>query len=304
MDIEKDIDDLKNAIVGLGTKEDVLIKIIANRNNEQRQELKKAYKTSFGRDLIEDIKGDTSGNFRKTLLALFETPIDFDCIELYNAMHRLGTDEDTLIEIIGTRSTEQLKKIIIRYKELYNRSLEDHVISETSGSFQKMLVSLLQCQRRETNDPNEKEMENYAQQLYDAGEGRRGTDESVFNNILANCSQKELILISRYYQQISKSNIIRAIDKEFSGDVKKLFKAIIYSLVSPSEFFATRIHDSIEGLGTDDPKLIRAIVSRSEIDLPQIKSFYYQLFKVSMVDDITGDTSGHYRELLLALVKK
>ena len=61
------------------------------------------------------------------MVALFQDPIEFDCESLKKAMKGLGTDEDTLIEIIVSRSPTVLRSIIARYKEMYNRGL----LSET-----------------------------------------------------------------------------------------------------------------------------------------------------------------------------
>ena len=56
--------------------------------------------------------------------------------------------------------------------------------------------------------------------------------------------------------------------------VKKSLKSIIYALVSPSEYFATRVKDAIKGFGTDDSFLIRILITRDEFDIPQIKQYY------------------------------
>lgn len=100
---------------GFGTDEDALINIICRRSNEQRQEIQRQYKTHFGKDLIEDIKSETSGNFEKLLVGLLRPIVDFYCAELNDAMAGIGTDEEVLIEILCTLSNMEIYTIKNQY---------------------------------------------------------------------------------------------------------------------------------------------------------------------------------------------
>ena len=71
--------------------------------------------------------------------------------------------------------------------------------------------------------------------------------------------------------------------------------------ISPSEFFAKKVHEAIKGIGTNDILLIRILVAINEIDMSQIKKYYKQLFKKNMIDEIKEDTSGEYGKLLVKL---
>ena len=43
--------------------------------------------------------------------------------------------------------------------------------------------------------------------------------------------------------------------------------AIVYSLISPLEYFARKIYRAVDGPGTNDNKQIRYIVTRAEVDM-------------------------------------
>ena len=60
----------------------------------------------------------------------------------------------------------------------------------------------------------------------------------------------------------------------------------------------------MSGLGTMDATLIRILVTRNEIDMPQIRETYKRIFNKDMIKDIKDDTSGDYRKLLVKLASR
>ena len=166
------------------------------------------------------------------------------------------------------------------------------------------MVALLQCNRSTNTQPDLQQCQAIADEIYKAGEAKLGTDEPVFNKYFCTLSPIELAHVARAYHQKYGRTILQAIDNEFSGDSKKTLKTIVYATLSPSEYFATRVHDAVKGLGTKDHLLIRVLVSRSEIDMPQIKQFYRQLFGKDMYEDVKNDISGDYRTLMLGIISK
>jgi len=296
--IDTDASDIKNF---LKKNKDTFIYRIAHRTNRERLAIIDSYKRQFNRDLIKDIKSELSGDFKDLVIALFQDPVTFDCFSLNKAMKGLGTNEDTLIEILSTRNNQYISLIKQRYQELYKKNLENELSSELSGDLKKVMLTLSSGTRSENLNPKEEECEAIAEKLYKAGEKRWGTDEKVFYDILTKSSFEELKLIDRIYEKKHKHGLLVAIDKEFSGKMKKLLQTIMASIINPSEYFATRIFNAIDGLGTKDTLLIRTIVTRNEIDIKQIMEGYQRIFKRDMIKDIKGDTSGNYMKLLVEL---
>lgn len=78
--------------------------------------IQRAYKTNFGKDLIEDIRSETSGNFENLLVALLTPIVDFYVKELHDAMAGIGTDEDVLIEVLCSMSNFEIHTIKNAYE--------------------------------------------------------------------------------------------------------------------------------------------------------------------------------------------
>ena len=299
--MSNDVEVLRKAMEGWGTDEATLIKVIANRTNRQRQEIKAQYKSTYGRDLIEDLKKETHGKLEDAFVALFTDPIEYDADALRGAMKGAGTNEDTLIEIISSRSPQQMNAVKACYQKKYSRNLEADVKKETSGTLQKILITLLQGKRSVNTKPNQAQCAQIAKEIFDAGEAKMGTDESVFNKYFGSLSPYELACVAQHYHNLTGHTILDAIDKEMHGDSKKAYRTIVYATLSPSEYFATRVNDAIKGFGTNDHLLMRIFITRDEIDMPQIKQYYKQLYGKDMVTAIKNDISGDYQKLMVEL---
>ena len=300
---QKDAKVLRTAMSGWGSDEEPIIAITAFRTNADRQQILKEYKTMYGRDALEDLDDELGGDLGKCIQAMYLTHVDYDCKELYKAMKGGGTDEDTLIEILGSRSNSQLKQIKERYQELYKANLEEDVASETSGDVKRLLISTLQCNRGENTNLDINSLNQDLQNLYEAGEGQWGTDESAFNVIFSIRSPAELKYLNNKYAEVAGKSLFSVIDSEFGGDLASLYKTILLAQANPSEYFATRIRKACVGGGTNDNLLIRVLVTRDEIDLKEINQIYKQKYNMTLREQIEDECSGDYKKLLLAMVK-
>lgn len=314
---EKDAEILKKAMKGLGTDEKAIIHIVSHCNNQQRQEIKKMFKTMFGKDLIKELKSELSGDFEELVLALFMAPPQYDAWALRKAMKGAGTKESVLVEVLCTRTNAEIQEIITIYKTEIGRDLEKDISSETSGHFRRLLISCLQANRAELT-PAQMEQVNQegpmavidldqaredAKALYKAGEGKLGTDESTFLKILALRHTYQLQQVFREYEKLTGHSIIKAIDAEFSGDIKSGLKAVAQCAINRQEYFAEKLEKAMKGLGTDEGSLTRVIVSRSEIDLGNIKMIYEKKYGRPLAAAVKSETSGDFGRLLLELIR-
>lgn len=294
--------ELRDAMKGLGTNEQKIINVLATHDNQQRQQITLTFKTLFGKDLIQDLKSELGGHFEDAVLALMTPSILYLAKELRAAMKGAGTDESVLIEILCTRSNEEIRAIKLAYKNEFHRDLEKDLESETSGHFKRLLVSQCNGGREEGANVDTAKAQHDAQELFEAGEKKLGTDESVFNSILCLRNYAQLKATFERYKAISGKTIEQSIESEMSGTLKEGFLAIVHYTMDPPSYFAERLYKSMKGLGTDDSGLIRLISSRSEIDLKYVAQAFHRNYKKNLREFITEDISGDYRKLLLAVL--
>uniref|UniRef100_A0A8C0AZ95 Annexin n=1 Tax=Buteo japonicus TaxID=224669 RepID=A0A8C0AZ95_9AVES len=300
-DASQDAEALYNAMKGFGSDKEAILDLITSRSNKQRVEICQAYKSLYGKDLIADLKYELTGKFERLIVSLMRPPAYSDAKEIKDAMAGIGTDEKCLIEILASRTNQEIHDLVAAYKDAYERDLEADIVGDTSGHFKKMLVVLLQGTREEDDVVSEDLVEQDAKDLLEAGELKWGTDEAQFIYILGRRSKQHLRLVFDEYLKISGKPIERSIRAELSGDFEKLMLAVVKCVRSTAEYFAERLYKAMKGLGTRDNTLIRIMVSRSEIDMLDIREVFRTKYEKSLYNMIKEDTSGEYKKALLKL---
>lgn len=94
----------------------------------------------------------------------------------------------------------------------------------------------------------------------------------------------QLKLIFEEYQKLTGHEFEQAIKNEFSGTTKDILLALVHCIRNKVDYLAARLHESMEGIGTDDKVLIRIIVSRSEIDLGDIKEAFQNKYGKTLAE--------------------
>uniref|UniRef100_A0A0M3HZY6 Annexin n=1 Tax=Ascaris lumbricoides TaxID=6252 RepID=A0A0M3HZY6_ASCLU len=288
----KDGDDGKKQIRG----------ILTSINNQQRQKVREQYQELYGKDLVEELKKEYSGDFEHVILALMEPPIKFDAIHLHRAIKGVGTTETVLIDILCTRSSQDLEKIKNAYSLLFGKSLEDDVIGDTSGDFQQLLVGLLECTRDQSDGVDVNAAREDAKRMLGNKLENLKPDKEAFKFAFTSENYQQLEALFDEYQLLSGHSIQKGIEEVFTGDARKAYLAIVDAIHDTPKYFARRLHDSMRGLGTDDLELIGIVVSRSEIDLAEIKVKFERKYHKPLVEFIKSDCSEAYSETLITIV--
>ncbi|KAM7536218.1 hypothetical protein Aperf_G00000095737 [Anoplocephala perfoliata] len=301
--------ELEKALKGLCINGQKITDIMASRTVSQRQEIAKAYKAAQGRDLKERLQRELRGDFRRVVLYSFYDKAHVNARACYRAIKGAGTDEQILIDVICTSDNLEVHNLKKAYKDILleegqnaaKRNLETDVKEDVSGDLQFVLVAILQGKRETAFIENQ--VQEDAETLYKGGEKILGTDESVFTRILVTRSFKSIRAINEAYKELAGHDLLKAIEKETSGDYMRALITIVKTAINKNECLADILFNSMAGAGTHDENLTRVIMAYSETSLAEIqKCFNAKYTKTNLRQMIKDDTSSHYQKFLLAIL--
>jgi len=286
---------LHKAFKGAGTDEEAVIAILAHRSKQQLEQIDHEYRVQSGggTSLQHALEKELSGSFLKLAVGVVTPVTEFKKRSLKHAVEGAGTRESTLIDVLCQSTNAEIHEIA-KDADLYKKVLDD-----ISGDFKRVIINAYRGDRPE-GPISEKEAEELAHAFYKAGEGKIGTDEHKYIDIITKHSLQALYQIDEHYKQKHKHGLIKAVDSETSGDFRR---ALIALLKPHDEFLADRLHDAIAGLGTDERLLIYVFSVVNKHELKRIGEIYKAKHKESLEQAIKGDTSFNFRKFLLALLQ-
>ncbi|KAB5554290.1 hypothetical protein PHYPO_G00048630 [Pangasianodon hypophthalmus] len=289
---EKDVADLEAAL----EQKDVsaLVRILANRSNAQRQSLAQTYLSVTQQDLRARLKKVLNGGLEELMLGIMMTPEQFEAQRLRRAMEGLGTDEETLLEILCMKSPEQLSHIAAEYSKEYQRDLEKDLLSDTSGEFSLLLVALLK--KKHVAGQVDQDVRVLCEEL-----NNNKADVAPWIQILTMRDPDHLKSVLIHVEAERGQPVTADIEKRFGGifsrDVRLGLQILVRSIEDPHRYLAQRIQ-TMKG-----PVMQGLIVSHSEEDLLAVRAVYKKETGRSLYTTIQDKFKGDIQQVLLAICR-
>ncbi|XP_029299372.1 LOW QUALITY PROTEIN: annexin A2 [Cottoperca gobio] len=268
-----------------------LVRILTNRTNAQRQEIAKSFLEITQKDLAAGLKKALAGELETLLLELLMPPLQYEAYRLQQAMVGLGTDEETLLEILCTRSGKKLQEISDAYQQIYKKDLEKELTGETSGDFTKLLLALLN--KGEVVGGIRRDIESLSATL----NGKKA-DAGPWIDILTFRDSDHLNKVLMGLELEKGQMINQVLEKRFSGDIQMGLKVLVQCIQSPEVYLAKRLTT------TKTPIMQRIMVSHSEEDLLCIRAAYLKLTGTSLYTALQQKQfKGDHLQALLAICR-
>ncbi|EGZ26403.1 hypothetical protein PHYSODRAFT_359660 [Phytophthora sojae] len=221
----------------------------------------------------------------------FSASIDAAVEEIHTACHGIGTDDKTLVKILGPLSPNDRGLISLRYKELHGKTLRELVKSETSGDFgyllQLICFTLPQAE---------------AYIVFHAMKGV-GTSDHLLYSVLMGRTNEEMSLLKKTYFEMYDTDLSVSISDEISGDfLAVIMKALQEPMVEYKPSFHTKekaeedaelLYKAGEGKwGTDENAFIKVLLSSPPEHLRNIDAAYQAKHEHDLVYAIENEFSG------------
>ncbi|CAL4212071.1 unnamed protein product, partial [Meganyctiphanes norvegica] len=221
--------ELHHAMDGIGTKERTLVEILCSLNNQWIYAIKNAYYKEYQKQLVDEIKDDASGDFKKLLISMCDgkrdernnDPALANTIaqQLHTAGEaRFGTNESEFRRIMTNYSYPLLKEVFEEYKKIEGHEFSKAIDSELSGSFKKGVMAIY--------DIVENRPAFFAKELHDCMWGPGTADRTLIRLVLVR-SEIDMQNIKEEYLKMYNKTLVDAIKGDTSGDYKKLLIALV-----------------------------------------------------------------------------
>uniref|UniRef100_A0A1J3GKD3 Annexin n=1 Tax=Noccaea caerulescens TaxID=107243 RepID=A0A1J3GKD3_NOCCA len=301
----QDSEAINHAFRGWGTDEKAIIRVLGKRNESQRKKIRESYREIYGKDLIDALTSELSGHFLKAVILWTYDPAERDARLANKILKEKKKSVEKLkiiVEISCTHSPSHVISVRKAYCSLFDLSLEEHIASSVPFPLAKLLVALATSFRYD-KDKVDAEVATIEAAMLREAMTKKQLDHDHVLYIVGTRSVFQLRATFAAYKQEYGNTL----DKDVDGcpgdaDLRSLLKMAILCIDSPEKHFAKVIYDSIEGFGTDEDALTRAIVTRAENDLMKVRGEYFNMYNSSMDNAIIGDVSGDYKDFLLTLL--
>jgi len=218
---------VNSAIKGIGTKEELLVEVFVALNVFQLKAIKESYKRLFKKEMEDDVKSDTSGEFEKFLVGCMtgtrqevapqQARQDAEALKKAG-IKKFGTDEAEFLRILNSRTYPHLKLVFADYEQIAKESIEKSIKSEFSGDIEMALLGLVAAVKDLPGF--------FAEKLYKSMKGM-GTNDTALQRVIVCRAEFDMNDIKHRYQQMYGKSLAHEIKGETHGDREKLLLRLI-----------------------------------------------------------------------------
>lgn len=291
---------IHDACKGWGTNEGALIKALGSQNAENRCKIALRYRKLHDKELKAVIHSECGGDFGTALQFLSVPTDEMECDMISRACSGLGTNELVLYPIICGRTNEEIDILKKKFYSVTGKDLGRVLDSELGGDLERLVFNCLQGVE-ETFDPefhNGDLVKKDVEVIYNAGQGKFGTDEAGFFKVIVCRPSEHLKTVNLAYAEKYGFTLFKALETELGGQTRDASLFMLGMKLRPYETVAKLIKKACAGLGTNELLLSCCIVRYQPI-LKHVKEAYIELFGDTVEDDIRKELKGDFEKLLL-----
>jgi hypothetical protein len=199
------------------------------------------------------MKKEFSGDFGLTLKFLALPMNMAEAAMIRKATAGIGASVKIVWSIMCGRTNEEMELLKKTYFKKYDKDMGKLMAHELTGEMERLIFNCMQAAEEEY-DPQfhtDEQAQEDAEIIHKKGQGRWGTDERGIFKILCASPPQHLETISKHYADKFGYTLMKAMEKEMSGEVEN---AVLYMLgmkLKPYETLAKLIRDACAGFGTD-----------------------------------------------------
>jgi len=300
---------------GLGTDDSTLIRIVVSRSEVDLVEIKQTFLITHQKQLSTVIHGDTSGDYRKVLLAIIgdepmaatQQPASTGFFGSKN-QNQVSSDELAYLrqqlalkeqELAATRKklSDKEGEVVAKDQALTTKTGELAATVTTLTAKEGELVSKEEALTTKTN-----ELSTTQQQLTTAeGELATQKEETAAKTKELEAKERELAEVRR--ELAGKDATIQMHETTIVTLRSRTTMLMVLLAEIDAEILMRAMKGWFFGLGTDEVTIISVLTKRSNAHRQEIRKKFQALYSKDLIQALRSETSGNFRECIVALME-
>ena len=183
--------------------------------------------------------------------------------------------------------------IFQKYQETFGKGLLEHIESETSFSYQKVMTWQAMAP------------EDCRARILNKAMAGVGTAEDQLIRVICQLNFGERREVKEAYQRRYDRDLLEHIQSETSGDFQKALLCMLEAEETAFDLEAdcAAMKEAMEGWGTDEMALTKMICNKTAKQMEDVNKKFQELYDRDLLEWVKSETSGYYQDTLLGCIR-